>query len=178
MIQTLTTPNNPIFMRSLDKEALITEEAFVVLHSGEIPEVTFHESLYYLTEDIEGPSLKLDAEDVLPLKYAVVKRYRTIILRDIDPENRDKRIYRGLARCIANWQRLHNFCTREKMDFQIIQQETADALKGFMSKEVADVEGKKRSSCINCSNKEIEILANSLGLSVGDLPEGWQELCP
>ena len=164
-------------MSDQDKETLIAEEAFVVLHSGEIPEVTFHESLYYLTEDVEGPALKLEAKDVLPLKHAVVKRYRTIILRDIDPENRDKRIYRGLARCLANWHRLSKFCTREEIDPLEIRNDAATALKQFLDNEVNDVSNGSRSSCVNCCQIEVEKLAKSLGVPVGDLPEGWQELC-
>ena len=165
-------------MNRQDKETLIAEEAFVVLHSGEIPEVTFHEALYHLREDAEGPCLQLNSDDVLPLKLAVVNRYRAIILRDLDPENRDKSICRGLARCIANWQRMTNFCTREKMDFSVIKTETSEALQCFLQQETADVESKKRSSCINCCQAEIEELAMSLlGLAVEDLPEGWRVLC-
>lgn len=164
-------------MRSPDKDTYIAEEVFVVLHSGEIPEVTLHESLYHLTEDPDGPCLKLHNKDVLPLKRAVIKRYRAIILRDLDPENRDKRIYRGLARCAANWQRLLNFCTRENMDFQEIRIEAAQALKEFLAVEVADVQRGRRCSCINCTYKDIETLVNSLGLSVDDLPAGLQDLC-
>ena len=89
-------------MSESDKKTYIAEEAFVVLHSGEIPEVTYHESIYYLTEDVEGPGLQLNIDDVFPLKQAVIKRYRAIILRDIDPGNRDKGLYRGMARCVAN----------------------------------------------------------------------------
>jgi hypothetical protein len=165
-------------MKDLDKKTYIAEEAFVVQHSGEIPEVTFHESLYHLTEDPDGPGLKLNLDDIFPLKQAVVKRYRVIILRDLDPGNRDKRIYRGLVRCIANWQRLLKFCTQEKMDFSLIRAETAEVLQNFLQQEASDVEGKNRSLCINCCQADIEELAISLGLSVGDFPEGWQELCP
>ena len=178
MIQILAIPNNPVSMSSHNKEALIAEEVFVVQHSGEIPEVTFHEALYYLTEDNEGPGLQMKPDDIFPLKQAVVKRYRTIILRDLDSGNRDKKIYRGLARCAANWQRLLKFCTREGIDFQVIRNEAADALREFFDTEVADVESKKRSSCINCCQAEIEELAMSLGVSLDKLPEGWQELCP
>jgi hypothetical protein len=165
-------------MKDFDKKACIEEEIFIVLHSGEIPEVTYHGSLYYLGEDPTGPGLLLNSDDTSLLKQAVVKRYRAIILRDIDPENRDKRIYRGLARCIANWQRLLKFCAKEKLDFQIIQNEAATALKEFLNNEIDDVLNGDRSSCINCSAKEIETLINSLGLSMVDLPERWQELCP
>jgi hypothetical protein len=165
-------------MKESDKKTYIEEEVFVVQHSGEIPEVTLHESLYYLSEDDEGPGLQVKPDDVFPLKLAVVKRYRTIILRDLAPGNRDKRIYRGLARCAANWQRLIIFCTREGIDFQIIRNEAAGALREFLDTEVADVDSKKRSSCINCSQAEIEELAISLGVSLEEMPMGWRELCP
>ena len=165
-------------MKDLDKETYIEEETFIVLHSGEIPEVTFHSSLYYLTKDPDGPCLELNGDDILPLKQAVVKRYRAIILRDLEPKNRQKRIYRGLARCAANWQRLLKFCSRESIDYSEIRDETAEALQNFLKQEIVEVESRKRSSCINCSCTEIENLAKSLGLAPGDLPEGWQELCP
>ena len=161
-----------------DKETYIEEEAFMVLHSGEIPEVTFHSSLYYLTKDPDGPGLELNTDDILPLKQAVVKRYRAIIFRDLEPKNRNKRIYRGLARCAANWQRLLKFCSRENMDLAPIQAETAKGLQTFLQQEMVDVESKKCSSSINCTYTEIENLAKSLGISTTVLPEGWQELCP
>ncbi len=161
-----------------DKETYIEEETFIVLHSGEIPEVTFHSSLYYLTKDPDGPCLELNGDDILPLKQAVVKRYRAIILRDLEPKNRQKRIYRGLARCAANWQRLLKFCSRESIDYSAVRDETAEALQIFLKQEIVEVESRKRSSCINCSCTEIENLAKYLGLTPWDLPEGWQELCP
>ena len=77
-------------MKDSRKQALIAEEAFMVETSGEIPEVAMHSSIYYLTQAFDGPALQLDSEDILPLKEAVVKRYRVIILRDLDPGNRDK----------------------------------------------------------------------------------------
>ena len=161
-----------------DKKEYIEEEAFLVQNSGEIPEVTLQSSLHYLTEDPDGPGLELNGDDIIPLKQAVVERYRAIILRDLDPGNRDKRIYRGLARCRVNWQRLRKFCARENIDFAGIRAETAEALQYFLQQEVLDVKGGKRSSCINCSREDIDSLSASLGLSSADLPQGWQELCP
>jgi len=164
-------------MKDLDIERYIAEETFIVEHAGEIPEVAYHGSLYYLTEDPEGPGLKIDTDDTVSLKQAVVSRYRTIILRDLDPRNRDKRMYRGLARCAVNWQRLVKFCISEKVTYEEILAETADRLREFLHREAADVRSGTRSSSINCSAREIESLAESLGLSPEDLPEGWQELC-
>jgi len=165
-------------MKEQDKAEYLAEEVFVVLHSGEIPEVTFHESLYYLTGDTEGPGLSLNSNDIIPLKLAVLKRYREIILRDLGLENRDKDIYRGLARCLANWQRLRKFCTREKLEYSEIQSEVAKSLQEFLQQEIIDVQSGNRSSSINCSQAEIEELAFSLGFLTDELPEGWQELCP
>ena len=174
----LFTGIEEISMITAEKKAYLEEELLIVRHSGEIPEVAYHGSLYYLTEDPTGPGIELDTEDTIPLRQAVVERYREIILRDLEPENRDKGLYRGLARCTANWQRLEKFCSREKMDFQVIQNEAATALKEFLNNEIDEAVNGNRSSCINCSAKEIETLVNSLGLSMVDLPEGWQELCP
>jgi hypothetical protein len=164
-------------MESLDKKAYIAEESFMVMNAGEIPEISLHSSLYYLTEDPDGPGLELDADDILPLKQAVVKRYRAIILRDLEPKNRDKRIYRGLARCAVNWQRMLKFCTGEHLNFAALQAETAEALQSFLQQEMVDVESRKRSSCVNCSQEEVSKLAESLGLSAENLPKGWQGLC-
>ena len=165
-------------MKVPDKDKYIAEEVFVVQHSGEIPEVTFQESLYYLTEDIEGPGLSLNSKDIIPLKQAVVKRYRSIILRDLNPENRDKSIYRGLARCLTNWKRLLKYCTKEKLEISEIQAEVAESMRKFLQQESVDVQSGNRSSSINCRQAEIEELAISLGLSTYELPEGWQDLCP
>lgn len=165
-------------MTDLDKKKHIEEEVFVVENSGEIPEVTLHESLYHLTEDPDGPSLKLDAEDIIPLKQAVFRRYRAIILRDLDPASRDKSIYRGLARCLANWQRLEKFCNRENMNFRTIQNEAVIALKNFFDNEIKDVQSGSRSSCINCTHHEIETLVYFLGFTLDEMPKGWQDICP
>ena len=159
------------------KKRHIGEEAFLIEHSGEIPEVALHGGLYYLTEDKEGPGLALDDGDILPMKQAVIKRYRAIILRDLDPGNRDKRIYRGLARCAANWQRLAKFCARENLDIRAIKSEAAEALKKFIVNEAAEIECGDRISCINCSPEELAALMLSLGLTGDDFPAGWQVLC-
>jgi hypothetical protein len=165
-------------MTDAEKKTYIEDEVFLVLHSGEIPEISLHSSLYYLTGDPEGPRLELNGEEILPLKEAVVKRYRLIILRDLDPLNRDKRIYRGMARCAANWQRLRKYCSRESLDYTALQCETATALQNFLRREVFDVGSGKRTSSINCSQAEIASLAVSLGIPPADLPDGWQKLCP
>ena len=165
-------------MKDSRKQALIAEEAFIVETSGEIPEVAMHSSIYYLTQAFDGPALQLDSEDILPLKEAVFKHYRVIILRDLDPGNRDKGFYRGLARCAHNWQRLLRFCARENIAIGVYRAETAGALQRFLQQEIADTESTERTSSINCSSEVVENLTVSLGLAVADLPEGWRMLCP
>ncbi|MCK5544700.1 MAG: hypothetical protein KAI35_05750, partial [Desulfobulbaceae bacterium] len=100
----------------MKKEDYLEEEAIIVRNSGEIPEITYHGSIYYLTKDPEGPGLTLDNEDLSRLKNEVVERYRNILLRDMILENRDKGLYRGLARSIANWRRLYEFSRQEERD--------------------------------------------------------------
>ena len=97
----------------MKKEDLLTDEVLIIEESGEMPEVAYHGTIYYLTRDPDGPSLTLDAQDHIPLKKAVIQRYMTIMIRDLTPDNRSKSLYRGLERCICNWQRLKLFSTRE-----------------------------------------------------------------
>ena len=164
-------------MDDLDKKRYIAEETLIIMHGGEIPEVAYHGSLYYLTEDSEGPGLTIDDNDTVSLKQAVLTRYQAIILRDLDPDNRDKRIYRGLSRCAVNWDRLVKFCIKEKMDYEDIRAVAADRLREFLHREAADVRSGARSSSINCSVGEVESMAGPLGLKPKDMPERWQELC-
>ena len=146
------------------KKDILSEEVLLIIHSGEIPEIAYHGSIYYLTEDPEGPHLALEPKDLVALEKAVVQRYRTIILRDITPENRDKTIYRGLKRCAVNWKRLVAFSTKKAIDISSIRREVAGALKAFLARESMDVSSGKRESCINCPDSTLMELASDLGL--------------
>jgi len=165
-------------MNRKDKKYYLEEELLLVQNSGEIPEVAYHGSLYYLTEDPEGPTLPLSAADLLPLKQAVYERYRRIILRDLNPALRRKRIYRGLLRCIANWERFCNYCNKANLDVSPVRQETAAALVRFLQQEKEDVRQKGRPSSINCSAAGLSFLIKALALSPKELPDGWESLCP
>ena len=154
------------------------DELLIVRHSGEIPEVALHGSLFFLAADPDGPGLKLSPDKILALKKMAVQRYQEIIARDLDPENRDQGIYRGLTRCIANWQRLALFCLKEDFWVEALRKETAKLLISFMKNEVNDVLRKKKSSSINCHQAELENFAAELDLQPEDLPTGWTELCP
>ena len=160
-----------------ERKEVLADELLLVRHSGEIPEVVLHSSLYYLTEDPAGPGIALAAGDLALLKDAVQKRYREIILRDLEPENRDKGLYRGLARCVANWGRLSRFCRREGRGLREIRREVARALQHFIARELEDVLSGRRVSCINCSADELRQLAADLYLADDDLPDDWQCLC-
>ena len=155
----------------------IEEEAFLILHSGEIPEIAYHGSIYYLVQDQDGPCYTLTRQDLAPLREAVIMRYRKIILRDLKPANRDRRIYRGLARSIVNWKRLCAFADREGMDTEKIREEVAEALIHFLRVEERDVSLSRRHPCINCSARDLISFCRVLGISSRDLPEGIEGIC-
>ncbi|MDL1958411.1 MAG: hypothetical protein LWX01_05935 [Deltaproteobacteria bacterium] len=160
-----------------DKKNILSEEAFLILHSGEIPEVAYYSSVHYLTEDPEGPLLNIKPRDLTSLEEAVVRRYRTIILRDLMPENRDKSIYRGLKRCAANWKRLVNFSDKRNIKISYIRIKVAEALRDFLIQEIMDVSSGKRKTCVNCSYSVLLELAYGLGLSKNDIPARVKMLC-
>lgn len=160
-----------------NKKHYIEEEAFIVKHSGEIPEVAYHGSLHYLTSDEEGPRLKLDERDILPLKNMVVERYCEIIQRDLAPENRDKSIYRGLARSYANWERLTRFCNKEGFDTEDIRLELSQLLAGFLHNEAKEVHAGHRTSCINVTCAELQRFIDMLGVIEENLPADLADLC-
>ena len=150
----------------------------MIQHSGEIPEVALHSSIYFLTKDADGPRLTLQERELLLLKRAVCERYLIIIRRDLEPKNRDKGLYRGLARCIVNWHRLRNFCLGENIDLEAYRAQTARDLISFVARELADVQSGMRLSSVNCNRDEIVDLAESLGITSSYMPSGWHVLCP
>ncbi|MBU0482483.1 MAG: hypothetical protein KKG47_15430 [Proteobacteria bacterium] len=160
-----------------DRESLLADELLIVRHSGEIPEVALHGAIYFLTEDPDGPGLVLEEKELRKLKKMVVDRYREIIHRDLNPDNRDKSLYRGIARCIANWRRLEKFCGAESFDLTSIHTEVREALLSFLQTEACDVETKQCCSSVNCSSGELECFLETLALDGESLPDGWQKLC-
>ncbi len=160
-----------------DKNLYFEDEMIIVRNSGEIPEVTLHGSLHYLTKDPAGPGLKILAEDRLILASQALKRYEEIILRDLDPENRDKTIYRGLARSVVNWERCQKFCLAEKLDSNPIRIGTAKALATFLHRESEDIKAGIRTCCLNCPVEMVADFVEELGLSPEDLPHEWQKIC-
>ncbi len=161
----------------MSKQDFLYDERLIIQFSGEIPEIAYHGSLYFLMEDPEGPGLELERQDILSLEEMVIERYKVIILRDLNPDNRDKGLYRGLKRSAVNWKRLMNFCRKGEWDVEEFRKETAAALKSFLEREAEDVRNGLRTSCINCRSTTLEKFASKVGLAPTDFPSCWQELC-
>ncbi len=156
---------------------ILEEEAFLIKQSGETPEIAYYSGLYYLFEDPEGPGLRPEQVDLRILKKAVFERYKKILMRDLKPANRDRRIYRGLARSIANWHRLKKYCEKEGFDIEEVRAETVERLLHFLNNEVKEVEAGLRESSINCSFSELIEFAKELGIREELLPSGLKKLC-
>ena len=164
-------------MTTITKDALLAEEELIVRHAGEIPEIVFHSALHYLTRDQEGPALALDAADIRRLEEQVIARYREILLRDLDPANRDLRIYRGIRRCIFNWERLDKFLARQgRPDPPGLREEVAHRLGAFLHNEELERREGVRSAAINCTAAELEAFCRQLDVTQ-ELPLAWQEFC-
>lgn len=161
-----------------DRQALLEEELILVRNSGEIPEIALHSSIYFLTEDEEGPHLSLREEELELLYQAALDRAREIVLRDLEPRNRDLRLYRGVARSRVNWQRLQNFCRRVSRECPCFRETVARELLAFLDNELQEVRAGQRLSSVNCSAADLEAYCRELGLAPSALPAGWASLCP
>ena len=160
-----------------DRGAILEEEIIILRNSGEIPEIALHSSLYYLEEDNEGPQINLQEEELHLLYDAALERAQEIVLRDLDPANRNLSIYRGPARSITNWYRLKSFCKRINRTCPGFDKTVSSEFFNFLQKECEGVKRQERPSSVNCSVKEIELFCAELHISPKDLPEGWTGLC-
>lgn len=161
---------------SVDNSHILQDEILIIENSGEMPEVALHASLFYLTVEPEGPALSLGWEEMQRLHGAVVQGYKKIILRDLTLENRGKGLYRGLARCAVNWDRMSRFCQREGIGLGGVAAEVCAALQRFMEGEVDDVMNRGMRSCLNCSRDTLERFLEKIGFDATHLPRGWQRL--
>ncbi|MGI6656993.1 MAG: hypothetical protein ACOX5Z_09265 [Desulfobulbus sp.] len=162
----------------MTREEILESEWLVVRHSGEIPEVAFHGSLHHLTEDPEGPGLELTLEEVHKLEDAALARYREIILRDLNPENRDERIFRGLKRVHHNWFRYARFCEEIDCDGEAFREQAGQALVGYLEQECSEVRSGMRTSSVNCCAAEVRELLEALQVRPDALSLDWTCLCP
>ena len=162
----------------MTKKEILADEVMMIEDGGEMPEVAFNASLYFLIKDPDGPQLQLTADDLRPLKEAVVQRFGFIILRDLQPENRTKSIYRGLKRSYDNWIRMVVYCQREQLSFVDVRQQVEQELVVFLRTELHDVSVKGGDPCINCTQKELQEYAENLDVDLDRLASGWQDLFP
>jgi hypothetical protein len=160
-----------------ERECILEEEFLVVRHSGEIPEVALHGSLYYLCEDEEGPRFILADEELRPLQDAALARYREIIQRDLDVANRDLPLFRGIKRAIWNWHRFARFSETIGSPIADFRTIAAMALLTYLQREVSDVRCGKRASSINCSLGNLVSFAQTLGIDPAPLSGDWASLC-
>jgi len=156
---------------------ILEDELLIVRHSGEIPEIALHATIHYLQEDPEGPQLTLTDVELRSLQDAALERCREIVLRDLDPENRDRTIYRGIKRTLYNWKRMQDFCGRIGHRQDAFRMVVREALVTFLHREANDVAAGGRSSCINCSAGELIEFARKLDCNTDRFPSGWQDLC-
>ena len=164
-------------MISDDRESILEEEIIILRNSGEIPEITLYSSIYYLEEDDEGPQIRLCEEELDQLYDAALARAREIVLRDLDPDNRDLSLYRGLARSIANWHRLQSFCHRINRQCPEFKKMVSQALLSFMEQEYEDTQRALRTPSVNCTAEEIRSFCEELCTDTSSLPDGWLCLC-
>jgi hypothetical protein len=160
----------------MTRDEIVADEAFMIQAGGEMPVVAFNSSLYYLTEDEDGPQLRLTQADLALLKHAVVQRFRVIILRDLQPENRTKSIYRGLERSCANWFRLKGYCQKEALENAAVRLEVAEAFTAFLRMELREVAEQGGQSCLNCTCDRLQQYAEALGLNLDGIAHGWRKL--
>ncbi|MCW5202833.1 hypothetical protein VU11_00920 [Desulfobulbus sp. US2] len=153
-------------MTEQDRRSIVEDELFLLRDSGELPEIAYHSSLYYLTEDQDGPCLFLSEGEQRLLQEAALERCQQIVLRDLLPDNRDLGIYRGPQRSIYNWQRYCRFCQRvDQRQDDAFKERVAQALVRFIRQEVADVEEGCRESSVNCTTEDLLAFAEEVGVS-------------
>ncbi len=79
----------------------LEDEALLIEHAGEMPEVALAESLHHLGG--------LAPEELACLQAACARGYLAIIRRDLDPANIGLPVFRGLERARVNLARLERF---------------------------------------------------------------------
>lgn len=155
----------------------LEDEWLIVRNSGEIPEITYHSSLYYLEKDPLGPQLELNAAQKQYLKDAAVERYQEIILRDIQLDNFTKTIYRGVRRSIYNWHRYQAFCVRQELECQQFQEEVRAALLLFIEQGKTAAGKDLPQRFLNCSEVELQKFMEDLAIDKTQIPDDIALYC-
>ncbi len=148
---------------SFNVDEFIENEWYAVRYSGEIPEIAYHSALYFLSASAEGPGLTLSKRQLLWLQDAAAARYEDIILRDLEPANIAKTIYRGVARAICNYERYHQFCWRQGRPAGRAKKLIASSFKAFLDYHLAHP-AENRGKSLNCSFADLQNYGKRLGV--------------
>lgn len=160
-----------------ERNVLLADEWLIVRDSGEIPEITLHATLHYLTEDTDGPRIILTEAELAELKDAAVQRYHEIILRDINIDNFHKSIYRGVRRSLYNWHRCVAFMERQSIKSDDFKKKAAQALLLFLELGVTAAGKELPEKFINCTVLELTELAIAFGVTSEQLPSNITQFC-
>ena len=164
-------------MTEEERKELLADEWFIVRDSGEIPEITFHATLHYLTEENDGPKLTLGEKELDELKDAAVQRYQEIILRDMNVENFHKSLYRGVRRSLYNWHRCVAFMERQSIKVDDFPKKAGQALLLFLEQGMVLAGKELPKNFINCTVLELTELADEFGVGAEQLPSDIEQYC-
>lgn len=164
-------------MTEAERAELLADEWLIVRNSGEIPEITYHASLYFIAEDPEGPALELNAAEKKKLQDAAVQRYQEIILRDLQIENFHKSVYRGIRRTIYNWHRCKAFGQRQDLDCNAFRQTVAEALLLFLQQGIQEVGESLPGQFLNCHFATLLEFVVELQVDAEQLPPNLELFC-
>jgi len=160
-----------------DVDELVENEWYIVRYSGEIPEIAYNSSIYFLTRATAGPMIALSESHLDRLKQAAVDRYKEIILRDLLHENVSKSIYRGVVRSICNYNRFTQFCRRQDLSPDKIRNVARQTLSEFLQIEFQLLASNNSTTVINCSFSELTSFAQTLGTSFLSEYSLFEPLC-
>ncbi len=164
-------------MNEAERLEMLDDEWLIIRNSGEIPEITYHSSLYFLTDDPVGPGLLLVKEEIRVLQSAAVERYEEIILRDLLLENYHKTIYRGIRRSIYNLERYQQFCTRQGMEWQGFQETVAQQLLLFLGQGRLAAGKELPLLFLNCTFAQLLSFSDECGVARERLPDDAAHYC-
>lgn len=156
---------------------MLEDEWLIVRNSGEIPEITYHASLYYLENDPHGPGVTLNKAEKRYLKEAAVARYREIVLRDLQIENFSKTIYRGVRRTIYNWHRYQAFCARQELESGSFQVTVSEALVDFLQQGCLAAGKGLPVQFLNCTLEELVQFMDDIGIKRTMVPGDLSRHC-
>lgn len=164
-------------MNTEERSEILDDEYLIVRNSGEIPEITLHSALHFLTEDPEGPGLELTGDELSVLKSAAAERCQEIVLRDIQLENYHKTLYRGIRRSIYNLERYQQFCTRQDLDWHGFQKTVGEQLLRFLDEGVSVAGTDIPKQFLNCTYPQLLDFASECGVKKEQLPENIENHC-